>query len=417
MKKRWITRVARMMCAVLAVGIMSMPITSNAEDVKVSNVDYNVTYNNATDMFLSNKLSAGTEVGTEVFMTYTVKSVTACDTLNHGVIGTGQPGIWYPYPTGLMYYDANKNIMLQEGYTYFLKFTITEEGMDYTVIRAKGDEASYIYFANEIGKKTDTLEYFGMWMDGKNITAELVDVHCYDKNGNDLGIRTSRSTGMSYSKNVSYEKNKNLNHTYTVSVKEGRAIALCTNKPTNANKVFMEYKVKSSDAIVMQSGAMITREPTKYYPYSGGNGYMIYEQTSPKESPLLQVGAEYVICMEKFEKGMDVTVQKTYKGEKTVFTFPMEVGDYITNFNHFGLWLHEADDKTLNFELVDFKVYDELNNNLGLQSNRGTVSFTHEGEIEDYSGCEAVYYDAKENIMVDYCICESKGKTRGRKIT
>lgn len=400
MKERWIAKVAFLMCAVMAISILSLPITSKAADVKVSDVTYNVTYNEATDMFVSNKMSAGSKVGTEVYMTYTVKSVDACETLNHGVIGTGQPDIWYPYPSGLMYYTMNKNVMLQEGYTYFVKFVVTKKGMDYTVIRAKGEESSYIYFTEETGDQTDKLEYFGMWMGGEKITAELTNVRFYDKKGNDLGVRTSRSTGMTVSKNVSYAKNVNLNHTYTVSVEEGHAIALCSNKPTTANKVYLEYKVKSSGGLSIQAGGMITRDPSKYYPYSGGNGFMIYEQTDAKENPLLQAGAEYIICMEKFEKGMDMTIQKTYKGEKTIFTFPLEVGDYLTSFNHFGLWLHEADNEKLNFELVNVKMYDSNNNNLGLTSNRSAVRFTHSGEIEDYAGCEAVYHCEKEGSMV-----------------
>lgn len=400
MKKRWMTRVALMMCLVFAASLLCKPIPTKAADVKVSDVTYDVTYNKATDMFVSNKMSVGSEVGTEVYMTYTVKSVDACKTLNHGVIGTGQPGIWYPYPSGIMYHNANKNVMLQEGCTYFLKFKVTEEGMDYTVIRAKGDESSYVYFTNETGKKTDKLEYFGMWVDGQEITAELTNVRFYDKNGTDLGVRTSRSTGMKVSKNISYEKNKYLDHTYTVSVDKGHALAICSNKPTTANTVYMEYKVKSSSGLAIQSGGMITRDTSKYYPYSGGNGFMIYEQTKAKESPLLQAGAEYLICMEKMEKTLDVTVQKTYNGEKTIFTFPLEVGDYITKFNYFGLWLHEANDDALNFELENVKIYDSNNNNLGLKSNRGTVKFSHSGEIEDYSGCEAVYYSEKENALV-----------------
>ena len=400
MKRRWITKVALLMCAVVTISILGLPTTSNASDVKVSDVTYDVTYNQAADMFLSNKMSAGSKVGTEVYMTYTVKSVDACETLNHGVIGTGQPGTWYPYPSGLMYYNANKNVMLQEGYTYFLKFKITNEGMDYTIIRAKGEESSYVYFMNEIGRKEDVLEYFGMWVDGKNITAELTNVRFYDKNGNDLGVRTSRSTGMTISKNVEYKKNVNLDHTYTVTAVDGRAIALCSNKETTANKVFLEYKVKSSKGTVIQSGGLITRDTSKYYPYSGGNGYMIYEQTKAKASPLLQAGAEYIICMEKFNNGMDMTVQKIYKGEKTIFTFPMEVGDYGTKFNHFGLWFHESADELINFELVNVKMYDSNNNNLGLKSNRGTVKFTHSGEIEDYAGCEAVYYCKADNSMI-----------------
>ena len=46
-------------------------------------------------------------------------------------------------------------------------------------------------------------------------------------------------------------------------------------------------------------------------------------------------------------------------------------------------------------ELTDFKFYDSNKNNLGVQTNV-SCGIEHFGELEDYAGCESIYY-CKEN--------------------
>lgn len=393
MKKRFMAMLSLLFCAVFFASVLQTPLIANAEEVKISNVDYTVSYKGAKDRLLCNKRSIGSDVGTEVFLTYTVDKVEQCETTQQGVVATGQPGKSYPYTTGTMEYVAKKQILLEEGCTYFYKFAVTEEGFEYTIIKAKGAESSYVKMISTTGKKTDPLEYFGLWLGGGEVTAQLSSVRCYDRDGNDLGVRLSRNSKASCTKDVSYSKNTKLNHTYTVIVENKANVSICSLKPTTSDTVFMEYKVKSSDTAASQTGALITHSPTDTYPYSSGKGQMIYETMKEKQDgKLLLEGAEYIICMEKANNEFNVTVQCTYKGEKTIFSFPLAIGQYEQKFNHFGLWWADG---PVNCVLTDFKCYDSNNNNLGVQCNKSFVK-EHIGEIEDYAGCEAIYY-CKEN--------------------
>ncbi len=393
MKKRVMAILSLLLCTVFFVGAIQTPMTADAEEVKISNVDYNVSYEGAKDRFLCNKRSVGSEVGTEVYLTYTVDKVEKCETTQQGVVATGQPDKTYPYTTGTMEYVSKKQILLEEGYTYFYKFAVTENGFEYVIIKAKDEESSYVKMINTTGKKTDPLEYFGLWLGGGEVTAKLSSVRCYDRNGNDLGVRFSKTSKVSCTKDVSYSKNVNLNHTYTVTVESKSNVSICSAKPTTSDTVFIEYKVKSSDTTASQTGALITHSPMDTYPYSSGKGTMIYETMKEKDDgKLLLEGAEYIICMEKTNNEFNVTVQCTYKGEKTIFSFPLVSGQFEQKFNYFGLWWADG---PVNCVLTDFKCYDSNNNNLGVQCNKSFAK-EHVGEIEDYAGCEAIYY-CKEN--------------------
>lgn len=396
MKKRFMAILSLLLCTVFSMGVLQTPMTAKAEDVKISNVDYKVSYKGVKDVLLCNKVSIGSEVGTEVYLTYTVDKVEQCEAKQQGVVATGQPGKSYPYTTGTMEHVSKKQILLEEGYTYFYKFAVTEKGFEYTIIKAKGEESSYVKMMNVTGKKTDPFEYFGLWLGGGAVTAELSSVRCYDRNGNDLGVRFSRNSKVSCVKDVSYSKNTNLNHTYTVTVEKKSGVAISSLKPTTSNTVFIEYKVKSSDTSASQTGAVITLAPKDSYPHGTGKGHLVFENMKEKQDgKLLVEGAEYIICMEKANNELNVTVQRTYKGEKTVFSFPTTYKPFDQKYNYFGLWW----EGTVNCVLTDFKCYDANNNNLGVQCNK---SFTkeHAGEIEDYAGCEAVYYCKENDTMM-----------------
>ena len=73
-----------LLCAMLFAGIIGMPMTVSAKEVKISETDYKVTYNGASDMFLCNKKSIGGGVGTEVWLTYTVAKVKESLATVHG---------------------------------------------------------------------------------------------------------------------------------------------------------------------------------------------------------------------------------------------------------------------------------------------------------------------------------------------
>ena len=59
-------------------------------DVKYSETNYYVEMNDSSDLFIYNKRSIGSKVGTEYYMTYTVESLDTEKTQfnNQGIIGT-----------------------------------------------------------------------------------------------------------------------------------------------------------------------------------------------------------------------------------------------------------------------------------------------------------------------------------------
>ena len=395
MRKRFMAMLSLLLCAVFLGSLLQTPMTANAEEVKISNVDYNVSYNGSKDRLLCNKRSAGSGVGTEVYLTYTVDKVEQYTATQQGVVATGQPTKSYPYKNGAMEYVSKQQVLLEEGYTYFYKFAVTEKGFEYTIIKAKGEESSYVKMVSTTGTKTETLEYFGLWLGGGTVTAELSSVRCYDRNGNDLGVRFNTTSKVSCTKDVSYSKNLNLNHTYKVTVENKSGVGLSSLKPTTSDTVFMEYKVASSDTSASQTGVYITQAPQDAYPHGSSKGHMLYETMKEKQDgKLLLEGAEYIICMEKKNNELNVTVQRTYQGETTVFGFPLTYRPFDQKYNYFGIWWEGK----VNCVLTDFKCYDANNNNLGVQCNKSFTS-EHIGEIEDYSGCEAIYY-CKENKSV-----------------
>lgn len=402
MRKRLVAMMSLLLCAMLFAGIIGMPMTANAKEVKISETDYKVTYNGASDMFLCNKKSIGGGVGTEVWLTYTVAKVKESLATVHGVGATGQPATVYPYSTGTMNFTSNpKPVLMEEGYTYFYKFSVTKEGFTYNIIKAKGDEATYLELPTTTGHMTDKeLTHFGIWLGGGKVSAELINVRCYDRDGNDLGVMFSRSHGVSCVKDINYAKNVNLNHSYKITIDKQHHIALCNDVPTESKTVYMEYKVESSKSNIIQPGAMITQDPTQIYPFSGGNGYMLCTTMAEKgNGDFLMPGAEYLVCMEKKEEGLDVTVQRTYKGKKDILTFSSPAGAYGQQFKYFGLWFGTGTECLVDCVLTDFKCYDAESNNLGVQCNR-PITTEHFGEMEDYSGCEAVYYCEKDDSLI-----------------
>ena len=398
MRKRMKAKLSFLLGAVLLVGSIGYPSTAKADTVKVSTEDYIVSYQDSVDIFLSNKKSIGSEVGTEVYLTYTVESVDRCEKGQQGVVATGKPTVPFPYSSGQMEYCQDKQL-LQEGYTYFYKFAVTKAGFEYTIIRAKGEESCYLTMPYSIGAKEDTMEYFGLWMGTGAVTAKLTKVRCYDKNGNDLGVQLSRSTDASCAKDVSYSRNTGLNHSYRVTVDNQISVAISNLKVPTSDTVYMEYTVESSNTKIYQTGLIISQAPEANYPFNG-TGYMLHARVPDKDDgSLLMEGAQYIICMERKDDEFVAYVQRTYKGEKEVFSFPTPVGEYNKELDYFSLWFGEGLDYPVTCVLKDFKCYDSNNNNLGVQCNKKFVA-EHSGEIEDYAGCEAVYYCAEDKSFI-----------------
>lgn len=390
---------ALLLIALLLFGMICPARTAMASEVKISETDYVVSYNNATGVLLSNKKEIGSEIGTEIFLTYTVATVSECSAQQQGIMGTSEPMSRFPYINGVMEYDNDSQQMLREGYTYFCRFEMTEYGIEYDIIAAKDDEEKYIYFNSSVEKQTEGLTHFGLWFDMGTVTAELIKVRCYDRNGNDLGVQVSQTKNASCSKDVSYAKNNKVNHSYKITVEDQYTLALSNAKKPMTNKVYMEYTVESSKTSIYQNGLCISQAPTDNYPFAG-NGYLIYEGLgTPGNGQLLVEGASYIICMEKTKDEFTGYVQRTHRGKKEVFTFTRNTGEYNQNYNYYSLWFGEGSKYPVDFVLKDFKCYDSNNNNLGVQCNR-LFTKEHAGELEDYTNCDAVYYCREDKSII-----------------
>ena len=364
-------------------------------------------------VFVSNRTSIGTEVGTEYFMTYTVNSlkVKGQESVHQqGVIGTNVPGVAFPYTTpekgkgGTMNFDRNE-ALTEVGKTYFIKFTITNSGYDYVMGWAKGGNSRYITFTDKVSEVTDDLGYFGVWFDFSfdYYDMELIKVHCYDKYGNDLGVQTNRSEAVVYV-DQPMAKDTQVEHSYDVKVTD-KVIMFIGNKyiPTS-DTVYIEYTVKSGNQTkVEQAGYVLTDGPYLGFPYL--NGYMSFNQyprdlNTMTPGPLLEEGASYVIRFEKKDDRLEVTGQKTVDGKTTLLEMKAEYGEYIKSQNYIGLWLSGMNEHPNSFELVNFKCYDSNKKNLGVWLNLGG-EITHYGALENYEQLNGIFYNEKDNTFME----------------
>ena len=378
-------------------------IADAAWDVKTSKVDYYVEFNDSLDIFLCNRKSIGTKVGTEYYLTYTVESIEAQQWSQTGVIGTNVPTQVYPYVEseagGGIYKYVTSNKLLVEGYTYFLKFTITEDGYKYRAAWAEDDEekSKYIEFDQTYGEVKTNLGYFGAFFGASNLKGKLTKVRCYDKNGNDLGVQVTPGRNGAVGLEKAGTSGIDVEHHYDIVLKDCPKIAISNKRMATGDKIYMEYTVKSSDSKIYQAGLSTSDAPQSGYPYL--DGYMMFDQYElnalPQNGPLLEPGATYFIVFENKSDFFDVTIQKTVDGKTTLVDFQKIYGTYTDAYKFRSIWLCGYPDEgiVMNAVLTDFKCYDSNKNNLGVQVNDiRTCEVTHYGEREDYAGCEAMYY-------------------------
>lgn len=405
MKSRGIKRTtAGLLTAIMLVLCFTPVVNAKKWDVTRGTENYNVDINNSSgSVFIYNKKSVGTEVGTEYYMTYTVDKVSHSEEYRQqGVIGTNVPEQGYPYMSyedgkgGVYHYDTADKLLI-EGNTYFLKFTITEEGFTCRASWAQGERSNYIKFSETYEGVTNNLGHFGVFIADKGATASLIKVRCYDKDGNDLGVVAAANPREAYvGRENGFQKNANVKHSYSISVNEVMNLAISNKWKPTSDKVYMEYTVKATkDAYIYQPGVIISTAPTESYPYL--NGYMWYDQyerdiSKLNAEPMLTTGADYLVIFERKAEALEVTIQKTVSGKSTFVEFMLTHGTYNPEANFFSLWFCGMEDSPYDLELIDFKCYDSNNRNLGVQCNK-PAEITHVGELEDYSGCEAVYYN------------------------
>lgn len=385
-----------------------LPCEAAGTKVNVSNVEYDVFYGGTGDNFLCNRTSLGTEVGTEYYLTYTVEEITSKTARQCGLLGTSAPTNTYPYENGgILYYEsvasANDNLaLLLPGYTYFIKYTVTSTGFRYTAARANASESEYFALGTTYKETTvDKLGYFGLWFASGMVRAHLSHVRFYDKNGNDLGV-WSPNCHASVTESSVIPKTANIEDSYVIKASNLSNLAISNLLPTDSNRIYIEYTVKSSTSKAVQNGVVLSNAPTANYPHASGMLRYADDEGDPKTF-LLDEGAEYIIVIDRSAATFTALIQKTKGDEVTHYTFPITYGPYDKTAGYCSLWFGEGGNQTASFKLVDFKIYDSNYKNLEVQSNLDALDIKHMGPLEDYSGCEAVYYcDTDQSLYALY---------------
>lgn len=370
-----------------------------AEAVTISNQEYEVYFTGRHSAFLCNKKTAGNAVGTEYFLTYTVNSVVSSGSQN-GFLGTCAPEEQFPYidGNGLLYYQQRQSEketpeLLMKGYTYFIKFTVTDSGYRYLAARAKGESSQYFVIENKaaVGDAKETnYGYFGLWFGDGVTEARLTDVRFYDAEGNDLGVWSPRSLA-NVVKCGEAKKDTKIDHWYRVSATEQINLAISNELPLTTSRMFVEFSVSEASSTCNQAGIALSDYPKNTYPHA--NGFLKYESLAEEEeSFLLEPGADYLIVLEKGNFGFTAYVQITKNGRKEIKVFPNISGSYDKDAKYFSLWFGTGQNGKTSFAFENVKIYDDKGNNLGVQANNSNVQIRHFGSMLDYAACEGVYY-------------------------
>lgn len=384
------------------VALMTCSITTNAKettDVKVSEESYQAKIR-AVKGFLYNEKPLDAKVGTEMYLTYTVAEEVSVKAHQQGLLGTAEPLINYPYQNGGLLYYTNNNTetLLKPGYTYFFKFVVTENGFEYTAGLAKGKDSKFLYLTSMVGEGDAPMKHIGIWLDGGSTGVELTRIHCYDKDGNDLGIT---GTGVSVMREYTtpFPKSK-MNHNYKITVNKQRDVNISNQKKSLSDEIYFEYKVASSESKIYQTGLRLNSA------LATSGGQYQYENMpfdQPGNGELLIPGAEYWIRCRNTgtERGWEALIQRTYEGNVEWFQLTRQVGTISEeNLGFCSIVFGEGVKYNATFVLEKVKCYDSKGNNLGVKINcAGEIE--HAGELMDYSGCDNVYYCKEKNIVIE----------------
>ena len=399
-------------CALLLTGNL---VVQAKEEIKHSTVDYEVSIQDASRVFVGNQKAVDWEVGDKYFLTYTVADVVSNETTQSGMIVTTDCEEAYPYTKGGLQYDT-KSLLCEEGYTYFFRFEVTEKGMRYVVAKSKGQESeSYVKLPHEYGNLQTKGTHFGAWFaEGGNVTVKLTHVRCYDEQGNDLGVYGNSMQNVNVYQPSEMQMKQKEEHSYSFSLQEARCVAFGNARLTNSDVVFLEYTISNVKASgVTQSGVTVTSAPTAMYPHGDGSGYLNYSphDATLGQTRLLDEGAKYLFRFEREKDTFTVLVKKTLGGQEEYFSFPHYFGNYSEAAGYVTTWIGE--NCSLSADFTDVKCYDAQGNNLGIQTNQG-VKIKHYGNLEDYSQCAATYYcDAIDTFLTLDDDCNASRRVDG----
>ena len=410
-KKSRLKGVCLLLCAMFLCS--SLPVQAEDEQIKISDKEYAVTLNDATALFLGNEKQVSNEVGSKVFLTYTVESVTKNTAAQSGFIGTMDNKAEYPYidGKGRMYVESEEkgSRLFEQGYTYVFRFERTEDGFEYQAAKLKGDKAEKIVLKGYTAAPEEEIyKYYGIWVSGmgdQRVSAILNHVRCYDENGNDLGVTTNSSMGSRMDEmNALLDVHPVVDSSYSFSLKDTYSVAVSNKYPSKTDVLYMEYEVENiTQDDTYQQGLIASCAPTAEYPHGVDKGLLqlkMYEKNAG-ETPLLREGGKYFICFQKKDDGFEGTVQCTVKGKTETFSFTDMAGAYDSSYSYFSFWLGENKDHCVTADFKNVKCYDADGNSLGIQINHSDVPLSHKGGIEDYSASQAVYYCKENNSLIN----------------
>lgn len=401
-KKSRLRGICLLLCALVL--CTSLPVLAEDEQIKISDKEYAVKLNDAFNLFLSNEKPVSGEVGSKVFLTYTVEKVEKNAAIQSGLIGTMDNTLAFPYDKGQgrLYVDGEENgsRLYEEGYTYVFRFERTEAGFEYQCAKLKGDEAESILFSGSTAvPESEAYKYYGTWIGGMQkdvVTATLNHVRCYDEEGNDLGIHMNTATGSRMDEfNKLFDVHPVIDSSYSFSFDNTDTIAISNKYPAKTDIVYMEYEVENiTQDDTYQQGLIASCAPSATYPHADSKGQLQVEifEKGAGVTPLLKEGAKYFICFQKKEDGFEGKVQCTVGGVTELFAFTGLTGVYNSSYEYFSIWMGEGKDYGVTADFKNVKCYDADGNSLGIQINRPDVPLSHKGSIEDYSTSQAVYY-------------------------
>ena len=384
-----------MLCILM---LVSTCLITQAEEERItpSTVNYEVTFRDTPLVFLGNKTPVEWKVGKKYFLTYTVSEVVKDEVSQSGLLITTDENETYPYLKGGMY-CKNEALISRPGYTYFFRFEVTEKGLEYVAIEAKGEKSRYLRLPNEVENLNMEAPYFGIWMAGGALSATFTHIRCYDEYGTDLGIYAPNAAAIDINDMTPID---GVNHSYSFSLKEASYVAFGNSYKTKSDVVFLEYTVQNVRAKdVTQSGALMTNAPTETWPHGNKRGCLncnIHEDGDTTK--LLDEEARYLVRFQRESEKFSVLVKCTRKDKtEEYFSFSIYDGVYRDDFPYVAMWFGEMCSVTADFK--DVKCYDGTGKNLGIQTNTG-VPVIHYRELEDYSQCEAVYYCKENNTFI-----------------
>ena len=409
--KRRLRGITALLCAMFL--CTSIPVHAEEEQIKISDKEYAVTLKDAVNVFIGNEKPVSGEIGSKVFLTYTVEKVTKNTVTQSGFIGTMDNTIPFPYTDekGRLYVDGEENgsRLYEEGCTYVFRFERTEAGFEYQAVKLKGEEVTPIKFAGSTQTpEVENYKYYGTWIGGATqdniVSATLNHVRCYDENGNDLGVAMNASSASRLDKvNEMFNVHPVIDSTYSFSFDDTDTAVISNRYPAKTDVVYMEYEVenvKKDDTT--QQGLIASSAPTAAYPHADNKGYLllkIYDKAEDK--PMLKEGGKYFIRFEKKEDAFDCIVQRTVNGKTEIFSFPSEYGSYSPYYQYFSIWFGDGKDHSVTADFKNVKCYDADGNSLGIQLNKKDVPLSHKGGNEDYSTSEAVYYCKENNCLIN----------------